>query len=133
MDINSLPIKEAVVTHNTKKEPEERVPIYWFEKEDGTFIATKEKEAWEILRGRIQVMNGKIRFKYLGMSNGQLYWEEMNKLPEILKEGQEKASEFIRDVERRERETANPSIRPRNYDVRGLNKQPVSLDVGGLV
>jgi len=133
MDIASLPIKEAVVTPNTQRKAEEFYPLYWFEKQDGSIFSAKEKEAWEIIKGRIKIMNYSVRHRYLGCSTGQLYWEEIKKVPQVLQEqGQEKASEFIRDVEKRECATANPSIRPRNFDGRDLGGNPSTADIGGM-
>lgn len=133
MDTNSLPIKDAVVTTNPQRKPEEMQPIYWFERDDGAFLCVKEPEAWDILKGRVQIMNSKVKFKYLGQSSGQSYWEEMKRLPELLKESPEKASDFIREVEAKERSTANPSIRPRNFDGRDLFGNPVNMNLGGLI
>jgi GTP-dependent phosphoenolpyruvate carboxykinase len=133
MDISSLPIKEAVVTPNTQAKPEERQPLYWFENERGVAFPTQENEAWNILKKRVKVLNQDIRFKYLGMSTGQVYWEGVKQSPQILKEhGQEKVSEFIRDLEKQELATANPNIRPRNMDCTDLGGNPTTADLGGI-
>lgn len=133
MDLISTPIKEALVTANKETRSHELGAIFWVQRADGTYIPAQEKEAWEMLRGRIRIGNKPVKFKYIGRSDGQLYWSEYKKLPEVFKEGQQKAKEFIREIEEKERAKADPNFKPRNFDILGGNGQPTNLNVGGLI
>jgi len=133
MDLYSVPIKEAVISINTEQKKEERHLLYWFQKDDGSVFSANEKEAWEILNGRIRIMNEKVKHKYLGVSNGEVYWEGIKKLPEITKtEGIEKGAEYIRELNRLECQSADPNRRPRNMDRMGFNGQVANIDLSSI-
>ena len=133
MDIYSVPVKDPIVSVNKELKGEERHRLYWFERSAGDLFPASEQEAWEIMSGRVKILNTSIRHTYRGMSNGDIYWQGKKDLPKILnEEGVEKASEFLRELYRKECESANMMIRPRNMDRLDLNKQVSTTDTSSL-
>lgn len=113
--------KDAIVSPNTAVKPDEKQPVYWFKKkETGEIFATKETEAWNLLKGRSKVKNRPLQWVYLGRSDGGVYFRGLDEMRTIFQEkGLEPAQEFLRSLQQKEAESADPSVMPRNQDVMG--------------
>ena len=103
--------------------------MFWFEKSNGEVFCCDEKQAWEIVAGRIKILGEEgirpLRHKFKGASDGSLYWEGMKNLNEIFKtNGQEAAQSYLRDLEKQEYARADESKRPRNFDRVDLSGNP---------
>lgn len=130
MEFTTPELKPTITASPIHKERQQ--PIYWFRKENGVFC-TGEEEAWNLLKGRVQALQHggmqRLKVTYLGRSSGQFYFsglKEMNKV--FAEQGLEKAQEFIRELERKECETANPDAYPRNHDMSDLMGSPTNIE-----
>lgn len=112
---------------------EKRHRVFWFKKENGDSFCTQEDEAWNIMSGRVKVFeDGKEttkRHQYLGASSSETYFSGLKEMNEIFKtQGLEKAQEYLRDLEQKELNSADKTIKPRNMD-RTLNGQPANFQI----
>ena len=107
------------------KNQERAQPTFWFEREsDGLKFCTGEEEAWNIMRHGVKIMvNGSMerkRHRYLGCSDGRIYFEGVRKANEVMRtEGLAAAQDVLRKATENECASANPKIRPQNHDVIG--------------
>lgn len=122
MEFENPPL-ELKIQASREVKPDERQPVFWFKKPNGEVFFTREREAWEVMKGR-SVVNGKsLKCEYLGMSSGQVYFEGLKEMRKIAKEqGIEKAQDFLRELHDKELETADTSKRPNNQDIMGDSK-----------
>lgn len=131
MQFQNEPLISNVVPSSDTKEKRHR--IFWFKKENGEAFCAQEEEAWNIMCGRIKIFeNGKEttkRHQYLGASSSDTYFDGLKQMQSIFKtEGIEKAQEFLRSLEKKELESADKTIKPRNFD-KTLNGVPVNFQV----
>lgn len=131
MQFPSPPITS--VPNPAPKVEEKRHRLFWFKKENGEVFCSQEEEAWNILCGRVKVfVNGietAVKHEYLGASESNLYFDGLKEMPRVFKEqGLEKAQDYLRELERKELETVNKSIRPRNMD-KTLNGVPANFQI----
>ena len=122
MDYKEKPL-EAKVSMSNKMEDRPEL-TFWFERIDKTFFCCKEVEAWDLLKGRMQVKTDQgykvPKHKYLGASDGTTYFGSVAKAKEIFKsEGLESAQAILREAHDKERENADINIKPRNLDIVG--------------
>lgn len=131
MQFSEPPLATNISVANGTKETPHR--LFWFKKWNGEFFCTKEAEAWNIMCGRVKVFeNGRSvekRHEYIGCSNSNTYFSGLKEVQTIFKtQGIEKAQEFLRDLERRELETADKTKRPRNFDRTNAEGVPVNAE-----
>lgn len=130
MQFESPPIELKAGLATTK---ERAHPVFWFQNPNGEYFFTQEPEAWEIFCGRIKIHNGEfgqtVRHKYLGRSTGEIYFSGLAEMKQIFKEkGLEEAQNFLKELEEKERLSADPNIKPRNFD-KILNGMPAKFQV----
>jgi hypothetical protein len=133
MQFQNAPITSEIVPSGDIKEKRHRV--FWFKKEGGEPFCTQEEEAWNILSGRIKIFDGgretTKRHQYLGASDSTAYFGGLKEMSVIFKEhGIEKAREFLHELEKKELESADKHIRPRNFD--RTNTEGIPVDGEGL-
>ena len=129
----TTPPLESHPIPSTKIE-EKRHLLFWFRKENGEVFCTQEEEAWNILRGRIKIfVNGQptiVKHEYLGCSTSESYFRGLKEMQKIFNaHGLEKAQDYLRELEKKELETADISKKPRNFD--RVNQFGVPVDAEG--
>ena len=110
---------------------EESQRVYFFERENGTTFFAKGAEAWQIVKGRNQVIGrDRARIKFIGSSDGRLYTQAVIESQQLFRtEGLAKAQERLRKGESDELEAARGKmIYPPNYDTIGQGGMPVNLN-----
>ena len=116
----TAPVYEGDVgaSPQTKERPH---MVYWFAKDNGEVFCAQENEAWTIMKGRIQnSRKGRIIHKYLGATDSKTYFDGLPKMHEIMNtQGIEAAQEYLRELYKKEADSADPSIKPSNTDVQG--------------
>lgn len=126
--MTNLQIEEPPVNFNTtvnrEVKPDERQPVFWFKKkESGEIFCAREKEAWEVFKGRSRIRNKSLMCVYLGKSDGSIYFGGLKEMREIAQtKGVPAAQDFLRELHKKEMESADTSARPRNNDRMGDEK-----------
>lgn len=103
---------------------------YFFQREDGTFFSTDEKEAWGIWSGKRQVIGEITRGpSYMGQSDGALYFQAIKDAHVLLaNEGEEAARARLELGIQEEFEVAKKDKTiPRNHDVLDKSGNPINL------
>lgn len=131
MQFQNAPLASNVTLAPQTKEKRQR--IFWFKKEDGQAFCALEEEAWNIMCGRVKIFEeGKETTKkheYLGASDSNKYFDGIKEMQNVFRtQGLEQAQEFLRELERKELESADKTIRPRNFD-KTLNGVPVNFQI----
>lgn len=115
MHYSSIPPKDLSVSANPRDILPEK--CFFFERPDGKIIQVGEQEAWNIYRGRNQVIGkGRVIYKYIGQSNGVEFLSAFNEARRLVRErgniGLEESKEIIRAGFERELEIARSNTRP---------------------
>jgi len=134
MQFQNAPLASNITLAPQTKETPHRV--FWFKKLNGEVFCSREEEAWNILCGRVKVFeNGRQtdkRHEYLGASDSMKYFSGLKEMEKVFNEqGHQKAQEFLRELEKREFESADKSIRPRNFD--RMNSDGLPVDAEGNI
>ena len=114
---SQIPVKPLVAGMSTKSESAER--IFFFERNDGQVIATKEAEAWGLWTRRPQILGNakKISFKLIGTGDGLIFQEAVANAKIAGREDIKKAQEIIKKGQADELEACRGRIiAPRNMD-----------------
>lgn len=106
------------------------VRTYFFQRGDGSIISASDNDAWSIYSGKNQTMGEvKIRPKYIGQTDGVLYYNAVVEAQKVFKEkGLEYSRDIMLEAERASFEEAkkNPTP-PRNFDAVDRNGFPINL------
>lgn len=107
------------------------IRVYFFERPDGSKIHVDEKSAWDLLSRPQQTITGRVKFKYLGTSDGRKYAQAVSESKAIFQEkGLEAAQEHLRKAWDLELESALLNkTPPRNWDTVDKNGQPVNMNM----
>lgn len=109
-----------------KLEPPKKT--FFFERWDGSIIATHEEEAWRIVSKRNQTYEVKPAPKLIGVSNGEIFYKAVTEAQAIVETDPEKAKEIIKKGHQDELEAARGNIEaPRNFDTIDKNRNPTTL------
>ena len=116
MDLPPLPEKPLIPKLG---KIEKNIRVYFFEREDGSTFFAQAKEAWTIMKGRVQhVGYERPRIKFIGSSDGSKFRQGVIEAQNIFKEqGLIPSQERIRLAEKEELECARGNmIYPVNQD-----------------
>jgi len=120
------PSKGDIVIH--KLEAPQKT--YFFERYDGSVIATQEKEAHGLVKGRGKVIGPQnSKPKLIGVSDGTMFYQAVKDAHALHREGKvEEALKRLKEGEDEELEAARGHIEmPRNFDVIDTNRNPINL------
>lgn len=109
---------------------EEASRVYFFERENGTIFFAQGQEAWNIYKGRVQILGqDRPRYKFLGSSDGTKFRQGVLEAQKIMRDkGLVEAQERIRQAEQEELESARGhKITPPNYDTVTKGNVPINL------
>jgi len=110
------------------------VRTYFFQREDGSIITADDASAWSIYSGKNQVIGPvTARPKYVGQTDGVLYFKAIMEAQKMFKErGLEASQEIMRQAERDSFEEAKKNTTPpRNMDAVDRNGNPINLRTYG--
>lgn len=97
---------------------------FFFERPNGQVFSVKESEAWELLKGRGQVIGAeRVRNKIIGVSDGKIFYQAVMEAHELSKTDPQAALERLRQGERDELAAARNNIEmPQDMDKFGEGK-----------
>lgn len=126
MDKNQIEVKPLTAGMAPSQSP---TRTYFFERPDGSVIHVTEQAAWSLYARPQQTLHGRIRFKYLGTSDGLLYAQAVDEASVIFKEqGLEAAQEHLRKALEEEKAQALLNrTPPRDFDTVDSGGNPVDL------
>ena len=107
----------------SQKMPEQAVPIFFFEKSNGSIIAVKEDEAWELYARKQQILGKHARndFTLIGKGDGTIFQKAVWEAKEMGKTDIKAAQEIIRKGQAEELEACRGNIiPPQNMDTMNL-------------
>ncbi len=125
--LNSLPIKDAVVTEGKVEGAQE---TYFFERMDGSVISVLEEEAWNIMKGRTPIVGFRHNTpKLIGVSDGQIFQRAVLESQGFLREGKViEAQAILKKGQADELEAARGKFkRPRDFDTIDRRGRPINI------
>lgn len=125
--------EKPLIAKQGKVEQNERT--YFFERENGETFFAKAQEAWNIYKGRNQIIGfERPRIKFIGSSDGSTYKKAVQEAQAIFRqEGLEKAQERLRRGAEEELAVARGQlIPPPNFDYTDRYGRPADSRTIGL-
>ena len=93
--------------------------VFFFERTDGQIIACEELEAWNLYTRRPQILgrHQRVEFTLVGVGDGRIYRDALEKAREVGRTDIKQAQEILRKGQADELEACRGKlIRPRNMD-----------------
>ncbi len=128
-----LPVNPKPNTHSVWGKPK-AVRTYFFQREDGSIIATSDTDAWSIYSGKNQMIGEvKNRPKYIGQTDGVSYFKVVSEAQKAFKE---KGIQFAQDLIRQGlldsfEEAKKNTTPPRNFDAVDSRGNPINIRTYG--
>lgn len=113
---------------------DEMQEVFFFERPDGSIIHMTEEAAWNTYSKRQQIIGQYTQpFKFLGSSDGSIYFKALKESQEILKtEGLEAAQRRLKDGLDEELKQAMGNLKPpRNFDTLANNSTKIPVNREG--
>lgn len=105
-------------------------PVYFFERANGQYFLTEARDAWNILKGRIQVAGLQTVIpKLVGMSDGQFYAQAVTEAKLVEQEkGLEAASKYIKQkIDEEYQKCKGKPVIPPNFDTVDSRGNPTNI------